>query len=120
MASFNKIDKEWLATSLKQNDYTEAEKAILVSAFDSQTDHDAEQIKVRMAKEKYARRICFRRIVTYPFQYVFLKLMFTPKPVMENWSKVNKIYKAYYKKKIDYIEFQKRLAKFMQESKLLK
>ncbi len=116
MASFNKVDRTWLPTIVKFGEFSKLELALLESAFDDQTNYDIEQIH----KETKVRKECRKRIILYPLQTIIFKLLLTPPSVMEDRKKVNNIYKAFYKKRIDYQEFQKRLSNFLKDSKLLK
>ena len=114
MAKFNTQDKDWLPAIVKQGVFTETEKALLLSAFDEQTTYDINSIKEQMKKERQARRVCLYKVIMYPFELILAKLLLGNNAVDEKRT-MYKIYKSYYKKKISYIEFKKRLANFYKD-----
>lgn len=109
MARFNIQDKSWLPSIIKQGKFNETEKAILLTVFDEQTQYDIRDTEERMKKEKQARRVALYKIIMFPFEYIAISLIFGKKGLQEKLT-IHKIYTLYYKKKINYIEFQKRLA----------
>lgn len=118
-ASFSRQDLDWLPTIVKQGDFSPTEWTLLQSAWDEQTDYDIKLIEEKIRKEKQARRLCIYKMIMYPFDMLLTKVLLGS-AVVEDKRTVYKIYKAYYKKKINYIELQKRLANYYNNVKLSK
>lgn len=117
-ASFSKQDSDWLPTIIKQGDLSEGDKTALMAAFDSQTNFDIVNIKEKMQKEKHAKRVCLYKMILYPFERVVSRVIFGSKGLEEKKA-LHKIHKAYYKNKISYTEYQKRLANFYKDVSIM-
>lgn len=118
MATFNKADHTWLPTIVKGGDFTEIELTLLEGVFDNQTNYDCDQIETQMKLEKQARLTCLYKVVIYPFEYTLTRIIFGSKDLDFKRSSF-KIYKSYLNKKINYIEFKKRIANLYKDANII-
>lgn len=118
MARFEKQDRHWLPLIAKWGDINPVEETLLLTTFDQQTNFDIKVIEEQIRKEKQAKRVCLYKMIMYPFEYILIKLLFGTKG-LEDKTTAHKIHKAYYKNKISYIEYTKRLANFFKDARMV-
>lgn len=114
---FNKkSDGSWVRSSLKQGKFSEVEEALIMSAFDEQTDMDVTDIKNHVEQEKFLRKVCLTKMLIFPMELLAISVTLGLNKGLEHVELV-KIYAQYYRKKIGFNEFQARLKNLINKEK---
>lgn len=114
-ASFNyRDDVGWLRSSLRQGKITPAEMAIVESHFDEQTDHDDVAIFKLMTKEKFLRKVCLYKLITFPVEVVVIAAVLGFEKAKTH-TRMIKLYFQFMRKKVPLQVFQEKLKEFIKE-----
>lgn len=106
--TFNSQDKDWIRSSLRLGNFTDIDFVSMESAFDEQTDYDIATIKKSMQHEKFLRKVCLYKMIMFPIEWLTIRIILGKIKAKEH-VKLTKLYRAFFKKKIDLSTFQKSL-----------
>lgn len=115
---FDKADKEWIASSLKQGNINKLDEALIETSFDQQTDYDISSITKKMIKEKYIKKLCLLKMLTSPMDIALITLVFGIDKAKDK-IKVTKSYYAYWKGTLSLTVLQNRLQSSAEEGTIL-
>lgn len=104
-ATFLKADEAWIKSSLRQGKITKGEEAIILSAFDDQTDYDIAEIKKKALEEKLLKRTCLLKLLTFRIEHTLTYLLLGADRASD-LKELTDLYRSYYKGKIKIEDFK--------------
>lgn len=117
MANFDASDTNWTSVMSLPEGMNEFEQAIIFTTYDQQTELDITRILEKMKKEAKLKKICLYKMLIYPFDYFFLRLIFGKERIADK-KRVGKLYRDFYFKRITMEKFEKELNYVLKQGKL--
>lgn len=118
-AKFQLEDKGWLiSATTEQRKLTDTEEALIYTTFDAQTEHDISSIQKNIKQNKFLKRVCLYKTLTFPLEFVLFSLFFN-KEQRKNKINLNKLYWKFLRNKISLNDFKKELTGLSKEGKII-
>lgn len=113
-ARFRKEDSRWIHTMTWQGYYGAMDEALILAAFDQDTDDEITLIQKLIDKEQFLRRVCKVKLVTYPIEFLSI-LIFLGREKAADHTKLTKIYYRFLSRKLTLEKFREKLQEFYKE-----
>jgi len=118
-AKISKNDKSWLLNVIKTTrPLNDLESALVFTTFDSETNQDITIIEKEIENEKFLKKVCLYKLLTFIPEIGFITLLFDKK-VKKSKMEVTSLYYKYYRNKINLTDFQNKLKILLKEGNIV-